>query len=85
MYFPHPAEGELKHIAGMIVQLELLPVQCSVLPTSVVMRPDYWRARINAVITCPNLPPEITSQASALMKRLDVLSVPPDRRTSTNA
>jgi hypothetical protein len=78
MYFPHPAEDELRHIAGMIVRLEMLPVQHRVLQTNVVMRPDYWRARINALLIRPNLPWVITSQASALMTRLDALSAASD-------
>jgi hypothetical protein len=79
MYFPHPAEDELRHIAGMIGKLEQLLVQGRVPQTNVVMQPDYWRARINAVLTRPNLPPAITSHASALMTRLDVLSAALDR------
>jgi hypothetical protein len=79
MYFPHPAEYELTHIAAMIGRLERLPVQHRVLQINIVVRPDYWRARINAVLTRPDLPPTITSQASALMKRLDVLSAASDR------
>ena len=58
MYFPHPAEYELTHIAAMIGRLERLPVQQRVLQTNVVMRPDYWRGRINAVLARPDLLPE---------------------------
>jgi hypothetical protein len=79
MYFPHPAEDELRHIASMIRQLELLPVQHGGPRTNIVVRPDYWRARINALLTRPNLPRTITSQASALMTRLDMLSAASDR------
>jgi hypothetical protein len=52
-------------------QLEPLHVQRRMLQTNVVMRPDYWRARINALLIRPNLPWVITAQASALMTRLD--------------
>lgn len=82
MDFPHTAEHELKHVAAMIGRigrLELLAVQHRGLHTNIVMRPNYWRGRINAVLTRPNLPRSITSQASALMARLDVLSAASDR------
>jgi hypothetical protein len=79
MYFPHRAEDELTHITGMVNQLELLAVRRKVPQTNLVLRPDHWRARINTLLTRPNLPRAITSQTSDLMTTLDVASAASDR------
>jgi hypothetical protein len=55
VFFP-PAEYELTHIAVMIGWLERLPAENRGRQANVVMRPDDWRARINAALTSPNLP-----------------------------
>lgn len=64
---------ELEHIATMISQLEALYSSSAAKVTTAVMRPPYWRNRVNAVLGTGNLPPSMSAQASALLLRLEKL------------
>lgn len=68
---------ELEHIAAMIAQLELLGATRSKEATTAVMSPVYWRNRINAILGAANLPPSITEQAAALLRRLERMNQRP--------
>jgi hypothetical protein len=71
---------ELTHIRAMILQLEhLIRNNDSGLPMPVTS-PDYWRARLSAVLEA-GLPPALKPQVQALLARLDALLAASHRRS----
>ena len=73
-------EQEWSHIASMICALERLIQNNQLTPTSAVTTPDYWRNRIKAALAAPDLPRSMAQQATALLTRLDSLSIASDNR-----
>ena len=63
---------ELAHIRTMIGQVERLIHENDSGPATAVASPDYWRARLNAVLEA-ELPPTLEPQVRALLARLDTL------------
>lgn len=66
------AAHEMEHIRAMIAQLEHLIPDSSARQVSPVTSPDYWRARIEALLAA-DLPPALGPQAHALLARLDAI------------
>ncbi|MBP0593809.1 hypothetical protein J8I87_29820 [Paraburkholderia sp. LEh10] len=69
--YVHVAQ-ELAHIGRMISQLERMAPKDLCGPTTSVISPTYWRARIEELAT--GLPPVFEPQVRALLVRLDALS-----------
>lgn len=83
----HPcdtAAQELAHIRGMIVQLERLLEGHDMGQATFVMAPEYWRARINALLKELQLPAALEKDARAMLLRLHALSMPPGIVRSQN-
>ncbi|BFG80007.1 hypothetical protein PTKU46_80410 [Paraburkholderia terrae] len=72
MNVDHHLAQELAHIRVMIAQLEHLVREDDTRWTNLVTTPDYWRARINAILAT-GLPPALEPQVRALMARLDTI------------
>ncbi|MPW22914.1 hypothetical protein GCT13_40550 [Paraburkholderia sp. CNPSo 3157] len=72
MNYADQAARDLVHIRTMILRLEHLVHDNDTGEASPVTSPDYWRARINALLAA-KLPPVLEMQARALLVRLDAL------------
>lgn len=75
----HPcdtAAQELAHIRAMILQLERLLEGHDMGQATLVMAPDYWRARINALRKESQLPTGLEKDARAMLLRLHSLTMP---------
>ncbi|EIM93849.1 hypothetical protein WQE_47469 [Paraburkholderia hospita] len=72
MNVDHHLAQELAHIRVMIAQLELLVREDDIRWTNQVSSPDYWRARINAILAT-DLPPALEPQVRTLLARLDTI------------
>ncbi|OUL75672.1 hypothetical protein [Paraburkholderia hospita] len=70
MSYANHAAQELAHIRAMILQLEHLVHDNDTGQMTVVTSPDYWRARLNAVLAA-GLPPALEVQGRALLARLN--------------
>lgn len=64
------AQKELDHIKSMIFYLERHGAE-TFAPTSAVVEIAYWRTRICAVLTLPDMPGRISDQAAILLAKLD--------------
>ncbi|MBB5427007.1 hypothetical protein HDG40_005186 [Paraburkholderia sp. JPY158] len=72
------AANELKHISAMVQRLEqLVKRDCLDWQGTIVARPAYWRARIEANA---ELPPALQPQARLLLARLATLEARSERR-----
>jgi hypothetical protein len=72
IYDDHVAR-ELAHIRAMILQLGQLISDNNTARPKAVMSPDYWRARLNAVLA-GGIPNFLRPQVLVLLDRLDALS-----------
>jgi hypothetical protein len=70
---------ELEHIRTMILQVERLIHDDDPGQATAVTSPDYWLARLNAVVEA-GLPAAFEPQVRALLARLDALRAAPRNR-----
>lgn len=63
---------ELGHIERMIIELERLPEDERIaVRENPVMNPEYWRKRINVLMTSPNATRLVIRDAATLLQRLE--------------
>jgi hypothetical protein len=66
-------EQELAHIRAMILELERMADEYHA-QRNAVLRPDYWRERIAAILVDPDLPFPLEKHATELLSRLDKIT-----------
>ncbi|CDY79289.1 hypothetical protein BGLT_01985 [Caballeronia glathei] len=68
---------ELGHIERMIIELERLPEDERIaVRENPVMNPEYWRKRINVLMTSPNATRLVIRDAATLLQRLARIAAP---------
>lgn len=76
-------EQELAHIRAMILELERMNDEYHA-QRNAVLKPDYWRERIAAILVDPDLPFPLEKHATELLSRLDRITSAA-RRSHSNA
>ena len=67
------AEQDLVHIRNVLGYLECSADYVRQTEADAVVSPDYWRARVRAIVVMPSLPMHIETQAKELLVRIDRL------------
>jgi hypothetical protein len=68
-------QQELSHIERMVVQLERLVQDGQIIAEpNAVVRPEYWRKRIDALVNSSTASGSTTKRAAVLLERLSALS-----------
>jgi hypothetical protein len=68
-------QQELSHIERMVVELERLVQDGRIIAErNAVVRPEYWRKRIDALVSSSAASGSTTERAAVLLERLSTLS-----------
>jgi hypothetical protein len=76
-------EEELAHIRTAVLLLERLSDCPKTADRIAVMQTAYWRTRVSEVLALPDTPRHVANQGSAILARLDNLSLRDTYPTTT--